>query len=420
MNNNEIEFQDMKLALSAINCDMAYTYGNVTALVTELVKRYFPNNFFKDVHIDQEVALRRFQNIRNKMDLKRMKPFLSIQSKFNIDPTAYNNDMIRRLFTQSLYDLLRPDYYDHKFFKDLKNNIYIDYSVESAQMDYSFKIFVSEQYTQLNVVTQVRNTIPFGHPFDLPVTMEIVIPPVVIKHISDDSEIPIKDDKGSVQPFLDYLNTISKEPITYKLETSKGAYNFFIVMDNTLRLRFENLDMDEGDTVGQTKDNFGVSFTANAQFKYPSSFYYISKNKIEEDPKFDIRGDLSGDTNTLELYFSFGNELIPEEMEDGKVKLSSATFKISKIDEEVDIKEILPSNLVECVNGLKDKIDYKQIIDIFMYKDSLCCDESDYEFTEDLKIKFSNGDPNAYYKVVVYVDNLVYNDYVIRNTKQYS
>lgn len=415
----EIKMDDIKYYLSTVNGDMSHTYGNATANIEKHIRSKFPKKFFNSINISTQIAVKQRQKIRRLIDYKQQKPILSIQPKLNLERTEYNIDYTRRLYGTELYDLLRPDQHNVKFFKDVEKRIFVDFSVDRASMEFDTVIVVSTEYQQYNLATHILNNIRLEHPYYIPTTMEIVIPNCIIEKISIDSGIPIRDENGSVAIFLNYLNNISRIPISYKMQTSTKNHKFFLIVENDMYVLFNSLNIQEGgDRTGQISDSFDISFSVKTEFNYPNCFFFISTN--QEPAKSDndnLLSDIEGRTVIEQIY---DRTIIPDRL-NTKSLVSSVTFELENdgID-EINIKELLDNdtiNIIELLNK-EDATKIVDFIELLIYEETdivepnnILIDWNDYDLT------IMNCSIKNVYRMIIYIDLNIMNNYKLKNHK---
>ena len=70
---------------------------------------------------------------------------------------------------------------------------------------------------QTNWYHYIKNSIRVGTPFDINVFLESYIGKDMMRVISELSGIPLVDENEGNRPFLDYMNSNSCYPLTYKI-----------------------------------------------------------------------------------------------------------------------------------------------------------------------------------------------------------
>lgn len=422
------EQDDLRFNISTVNANLAHTCGNASSLVFNMFKKFFPKDFFKSEHVNTRLAIRQFQDIRRTIDFKKQKPIVAMQPRVQVDLSEFNIDMWHRLYGTSIYDLVRPGYYDVKFFKDEQKGIIVDFAVERLKMSFEYTVVVSTEFQQYNVLAHMKNNIRIEHPFyEEGVTLETVLPECIVSQISKDSGIPVKDENGSVKPFLDYMNKISNIPITYGLQTSTGVDRFFMVVTTNLWLNFNGLSMSDGDRDGQTSDYFPIQLQLDTEFNYPSVFYYLNKNTTSEDaPAIDNTDSTTDETmimnGKIDMHFTMQKDIIPQYDDNRNEIYLSCTFDVDVDENEdkedrTDISSLFLKEQTDLINEMltQDK-DPSEYMNIVVYINSDILDKDMYEIdwvTKELVIKHPS---NLYtYRLACYTNKSIMNDYILRH-----
>lgn len=409
--------KDLELTLSTINANVAHTCGNITSIIFEEFKSKFPKDFFKTEHIATRIAIRQKQNIKRLVDFKKQKPMVAVQPRFIVERPEFNIDMYRRLYGTRMYDLIRPDYSDIKFFKDPKRGVYIDFSVDRQKMSFEFNIVVSTEFQQYNTAAHMQNTFRIEHPYYINdgdgATIETVIPECIINQLSEDSGIPIKDDKGSIVTFLDYLNKISNIPISYEYQTSTGVYRFFLVIKTNILMTYNSFNISDGDKDNQSSDYFPITLQLDVEFNYPNAFFYLSKNPNPENIQ-KAEGISMESDNTL--FYTFQRTLISDrDEEDRELYTSFACLAEDKETDTIPIKEIFHEEQLDLIFKLLQENRIDEYINIKMYRDGELLDPSQYYIdwvTYDIVLK--NPSSKYTYRAACYVNNTIMNHYLLK------
>lgn len=406
---------DLRVTLSTVSANFAHTCGNVTSIIFNDFKDHFPKNFFKKTNINTRIALRQFQDIRKTVDLKIQKPFFSVQPKLIVEDPEFNIDFTHKLYGNNLFDLARPDYMNVKFFKDPNKGICVDFNVDRTKLAFEFNILVSTEFQQFNTVAHMKNTFRIGHPYQVPATLETVLPECIVEKISEESGVPIKDKSGSVIPFLRYMNTISNIPITYGRQTSTGTDRFFMVIRTNIFMTYSDLSISD-DNEGQSSDKYILQMQLETEFNYPSVFYYLSHNgqHIESN-----ESELSMD-NTVQLHYTIQRTLIPERDNDNYVLFLTCAYDIDT-DEDADrtpIGDLIIEENREIVKNLKhNKKPIDHFIHVLLYEDGRIMNNHDEYYidweTEEIVISMPNKKKT--YRLAIYLNQSLLNAKVLES-----
>lgn len=422
--------KDLKLTISKINGNIAHTCGNITSLMLYDFKQNLPPNFFKTEHISTKLAVRQFQNIKKIVDFKKQKPILVMQPKIILDKPDPSDDIFRRMFGTNIFDLTRPDNHNVKFFKDSEKGIILDFSVERIKMSFEFSIIVSTEYQQYNIASMINDSLIIDSPYYYNhshggAILETVIPDSIIQQISADSGIPIKDKDGSIMEFLNYLNKISNIPITYQLQTATDTYKFFMAITTNILMTYSGLSISDGQVENMISDYFPISIQLDVECAYPNAFYYLTKAK--EVPYIDKGNnqDIFATTGNIELHYTFQQTLVPPKDSNNKDLFTFASIDIEEGEQDIiDLKPIFTKDKRDIITRLE--IDERHVVDeyvnIRLYRDGkMLAIDKDYRINWiTLELIIFNTKKKYHYDFACYLDNLIYNKYVLSNIETYS
>lgn len=412
--------KDLKLIMNSVNANLAHTCGNITAIIAEEFKSRFPKNYFRYEHVATRLAFRQFAPIRKVVDFKKQKPILAYQPKLILDRDDRNIDMIRRLYSTTIYDMLRPDYHNVKFFKDTDKGIYIDFSVDRLKMNYEFTVIVGSEYQQYNTALNMQNKFRFEHPYYINAgagaNIETLIPKCIISQISKDSGIPILDQDNNPKPFLDYLNKISNIPITFEFQPATGNYQFFMVIRTNIYMNYTSFSVSDGEKDGQISDSYPITLQLEIEANYPNCFYYLSENKDRTSFETNDENELTNNED-IRLYYTFQRTIVPDRDEYDNAMYLTLSFKVEDNMDEIDISGLFTKLHKKIMDGIKS--DYKaasKFINIVVYEDGeLMCPEDYYADWNEYKLKLKNVDIKLTYRMVIYIDSLLVNNYKLRH-----
>lgn len=434
---------DFGVTLSTINANLAHTCGNVSSVMFENFKSKFPKKFFKYEHVNTRIAVKQFQNIKHIVDLKQQKPMVAMQPRLILDPTEANIEIMRRMYGTNIYDLLRPDYHNVKFFKDTTRGIYVDFSVERMKMSFEFSILVSTEFQQYNVASHMKNAFRVEHPEYLPTTLETVIPECIIKQILHDTHVEYYDDDGKfkIKEFLEYMNTISNIPVTYNYQPSTGIYRFFLVTQQNIFAQYSSLNMSDGDRDGQQSDSFPISIQLDIEFNYPNCFFYLNREPSQDYIDTDEDSGVIASNGEVELYYTMQRTIIPQFDKDFNELYVSFAFSVDdpnakepEIPEEnpdegiephseedvpvdrIPIDSLFDPDRTELINSLIDdeELTPDDYIKMVVYKNGYVLDSDKYYIDwVKMELVIKEPDPKYTYRLACYESNKIKNSFVL-------
>lgn len=414
------ENHNIQLDYAMSSASLAHTYGNVTCFITEWIKSLFPKNYFKTVHVSSTIAYRNFTRFNNnrKEFIKKSKPMLIIKPRIEID-----NDegfMKDTYFTTRILDAMDAGDYGNlqPFIEDPNNSRYVRFLMNRLNISFDVSIIVETQMEQINLSHYIKNRVRQGRPFFLKTSLESFIPRDIIALIARDMAVPLKDDEGSVKPFLDYLNNNSFYPITYKYKNSSGRDEFFRYHPADIDTTITNLSVDEGNKKGHVFDSFGINFTVNCEFSTAGLYYFFTKTP-------NLISNFEKEDNGLEENFS--NHLIPiftvtnlfdVEIPDGWNLYTSPMYTVEHDRKpfDLDFSILLNTSLVECINyHRRHGIPIETFIKVNVMKGNKTMKEDIGEYKIDwdrLILTTYNCNTSSTYRFIMHVNTQYINDLI--------
>ena len=172
--------------------------------------------------------------------IKKKKPMLIIRPRIVLNDTErflHGTYLTTRIFENENaqnFGELQP------FFEDERKSVYLKYLLNRLTMELDVTMVVESQMEQINIAHYIQNTIRQNMSFMVPVALESNVSKEVLELLSKEVGIPMYDDRGSVKPFLDYLNENSIYPITYKMKNSTGNDEFFRYYPTNVDVEFRD------------------------------------------------------------------------------------------------------------------------------------------------------------------------------------
>ena len=114
--------------------------------------------------------------------------------------------------------------------------------------------------------------------------MDFHIPIDIILAIAENRKFEIKDGKVvDIVGFLQYLNSHSLLPITYKYRTINGNSEYFVRLSDvyTHISCLDQLQIDEGVRTGHLDTNFHIEMNAILKIAVPSYYFFYSKEQYD-------------------------------------------------------------------------------------------------------------------------------------------
>lgn len=260
---------------------LAHTYGNITCFIADYIKSLFPKNFFKTVHISTAIAYKQFSVFQNsnKEILKKSKPMLIIRPRIEVDDSSvflYDTYMTTNAFNIYMdrdFTNLQP------FVGDKEKGILIKFLLNRLKMSFDVSIITETQMDAINQAHFLKNRLPFNYSMFLETHLESYVPRELLKLVGEDAGIPMYDKQGSVRPFVEYINSHSIYPVSYKMRNGTGNDEFFRYYPANVDTTFTGLTVEDSNKKGMVTDSCAVNFSVTAEFNGTGLYYFFTRRE---------------------------------------------------------------------------------------------------------------------------------------------
>jgi len=400
------------MEIAVAHMSLAHTFGNMTAFITEYIKKLFPKNYFNTVNVSSTAAFRYFNifDNTNKEFIKRRKPMLIVRPRIESNDDAFlAGTLLTSRITDNYIDL---DYGNlQPFFEDRDNNTHIKFLMNRVRMNFDCTIIVEQQMEQINQYFYLKNVIRHEHPFYINTFLESNIHRNLIKGVACVAGI----DRDDIKSILDYFNKCSLYPLTYKMKNSTGNDEFFRYYPATVDAMFTGLSMDDGSKRGFVADSYAINFTVTTEFNTSGLYYFFTERKdIIEQIEFDIEND-----NKIIPIFTINNLYNLVEPPAGWELYIAPLFKVStnRTPDTLDVSHLINDGIKNCIKYyLKQGISMDSLIKVFVFKDNDVLDnETDYSFDyENLILTVNKTNTVSTYRMLMYINLFLINDLIAR------
>ena len=256
---------------------MAYTIGNVVFKTTHMLKNIFGKNFFKHVHIDTRMAYTEFAINSNKEFIHKNKPVLGIKPVIDIlndDIFLSGTYLTTNMFPMSFDNINGGNFNFIPFFADKKGRNSAGYLLDRIRVVFAVVMNFNTVVEQMNMFSILTSMWTPEKQIPKQTAIEIQLPKPMLQMISVDSGVPMRDENGSVEKFLKFLNMHCSRPITYQMKPSSGNDEFFMYYPLTIEYTPSDYSMDSVEKLGQTIHSAPITFTLTSEFNTIQLFDY--------------------------------------------------------------------------------------------------------------------------------------------------
>lgn len=387
---------------------MSHTYGNVLAFAQNFVlKELFPENLFKTIHVNSMIAHRQIRGTNHEF-IKKNKPMIIFRPRIGgIDEDVFlkGTPLIERqsdIFSTWGSTALQP------FFEDDKNDLRIDYQQNRSVLYVDIIAIFSTLMNQIDYVHYLRNATRWNIPFVKQTCLESYIPQEMLQVVSELSDIPLYDEKGSTKDFLDYMEQNSATPITYKLQGSTGTREFYRYYPTSVHMLLSDLDWDSGEKVGHIMDQYQINFTLKLEF-WSTGFYYIFNEKIHDINLPFVELD------TSKVIPIFTDVLVKEDLNlrPGWHLFSSASYMLETENDEIELDSLLNNSIRYVIKYHKENgLPFGEFFDIKIRRQGeLMHPGIEYKVDMDnMKIQFIDQNTFFTYRILICINAEYVND----------
>lgn len=395
---------------------LAHTYGNLTSFVTEYIKQLFPKNYFKTIHVSSAIAYKQFNIFQNtnREFLKKHKPMLIIRPRIETNDTdnfLYGTYLTQRITDQYMdldFSNLQP------FIEDDEKQIYMKFLLNRLNISFDVTIITETQIEQINQYTFFKNRVRQDHNFMIQTALESYVPKELLGVLSKDVNIPMIDSNGSVKTFLDYLNSHSYYPVTYKLKNSTGKDEFFRYYPVNVDSLFTGLQIDDGSKKGFISDAFTINFTLTTEFNGAGLYYYFTTNS---DVITEIDMSILHDDKKIIPLFTISN-LFNQQLPDGWNLYTSSMYVITDTTKPdvTDFSSLLNGSVSDVIKYHKEKgIPLETFIKVSVMKDNTLLDPLNGDFSVDWDnfiLTTNRLNLASTYRIMIHVNTLYVNELI--------
>jgi hypothetical protein len=392
----------MNEGINYISCltSSAHTYGNITAIIQKKILDMFPQGLFKTIHVNSKIAHKQLRSTTNEV-FKKEKPMMILRPR--IDWDSSNMFMGETLVNERMTDIYSK--YGgtnlEDFILDRKHNICMKFKLDRCVLNFDVVLIFSTLMEQINYATFIRNNIGNTRSITINTAAESYLSPDLMKIISDISGVPMLDASGSVEPFVKYLNGISRYPITYRLQGSTNSTEFYRYYPLNIDTIINGLSTDEGEKVGQVMSQYQLSFNIRAEF-WGTGFYYLFSNKLNKTMTLPVP-----DNATIIPVYTDVICAEDYDLKDGWQLYTQPSCKLDNPNDEIDISSLFNASLKHVIRRhIATGVPWTNFIDIRIRQQGkpMTSGVNYIVDMENMKIKFIRCGVYYTYKILIYVN----------------
>lgn len=387
----------------------AHNYGNVLATFQKWMIDIMPEKLFKTIHVQSQLAHRQLLSTPHQF-LKKSKPIIVFNPRISYDEDRFLDGTLLTERHTELYN--RAEYTDlQPFFYDDKKRIGIKYTLNRYVMYVDVLMVFGTSIQKINIAHYLKNALRIRIPFDIFANLESYLSKDMMQIVSTLSGVPLKTEEGGTKPFLDYMNSNSAFPVTYKLQGSSGTDEYYRYYPADIIATITDFSPDGSEEKqGHVVTSSQLNMTMKLEW-YGTGFYYLFSDEIHEIPKPTIPND----TNLIPIF----TDVILEEdlnLPPGWKLYNHCSCMLQQVQDVLDFSSLLNNSIREVIRyHLDSGSPIGEAIDIKVRRQGelLIPGVDFYVDFENLDLYFNNKSYGFYtYTVLISVNILYINNLV--------
>jgi hypothetical protein len=260
---------------------------------------------------------------------------------------------------------------------------------------------------QQNWASYLINKIPTdGSFFDIDTALEMAIPDGFLEETAKYAGIPIKDEKGNVSKFVDYLNMNSEFPISYRFSSGRHKDAFYSYYMTAILSSINDLQYSNGTRSNNLVDSdFPITFTMRCEFNTIGLYDLCVPNpgpfRKLEPKKTSIAIPIFSDIwNEKDFPLLYGWKIIARPI-----------VKMDWDEHEVSIASIFSNSINEMIDyHLINHIPIETFLSVKLRENKCLIDDGYYVDWKRRMLVFTNINYARTYRLIISVNKLYLND----------
>lgn len=377
--------------------------GNATAIAVEFLKKQFPNDYFKKIHISEAFVPLNMCDCTDIYNSPTHTLFVSPtwspgELSFEIPRWHKSNEFLfrnkRKYYTKVLEDFERKT-----FIYSIPNRIRVNFEI-------MIKLQTNLQAMDVcNYMTNIFDIGGFRYLNDICMQTEIplnIIKPIFIK---EGLKMDKKEDREKV---LEYLKRNSYNAVSEKINPSTGNNMYAYSYKTNILIGFPDQPQMQKNEKNISNGTSTVSFNFYFEFWSPNNYVFEADNLMEESvyPLINESAKLN-ESNKLLFFTYLDTDFVPEQR--GSLHLLEISEFVPEVNveyDELDFSALMEDNLIDIVKRLlKEGYNVNKVLEIKILAGNKFVNEYNYKVDWE-KLKVYTKDPmvNTTYNIALYGD----------------
>lgn len=249
--------------------DIMHSIGNATAVILQFVLDLFPSNTFATAMPSTQLAHRQLKHTPKQI---RTQPYPLCIVSPRVSLSGLDNRLAAGSFATTTWNTTSNRFQNRsempELFNDTQKKIMWRGKINRTVVYFDFVLSFQSMAEQLQWASYLINKLPTdGGFFDIDTALEMAIPDGFLEETAKYAGIPVKDEKGNVSAFMDYLNMNSPFPISYRFSSGRHTDAFYSNYMTALLCNIGDLNYTNGTKSNNLVDSdYPITFTLRCEF----------------------------------------------------------------------------------------------------------------------------------------------------------
>lgn len=387
--------------------DTPHAIGNVTAVVLQFIVDLFPPNTFATVLPSTRLAHRQLRHTPKQI---RSQPYPMCIVNPRVSLSGIDNRLAAGSIATTLWQTTSIRYQNRsemeRLFFDSRKGIEWRGKINRVVVNFDFVLSFQSMGEQLKWASYLINKIPTDNVFfDIDTALEMAIPDGFLYETARYAGIPVKDEHGSVAPFVDYLNMNSVYPVSYRFSSGKHKDCFYSYYMTSLLCSISELNYSNVTKANMVESDCPITFTLRCEFNTIGMFDLSVPNP---GPYRYIEPSSGG--ITIPIFSDVFNEKdfpLPYGW-----KIHSRPIIMLDIDEtEICFNSVLGYGLEQMLDyHIEHHINPDLFINVMLRENNVLIDDGYYIDWNERKVVFQTVKYQCTYRLIISINQLYIND----------
>ncbi len=414
---------DMDRVLFSATTSASHIFGNITQSMKMYLQSRMPVGMLKGVGISSASPFRyynKYMNSKTPFSKKEM-PYMIIKPSFEI--ISANDDSFLNNVALTRFEGTCNSAVTQEFMHDYKNGFALGFTINRYRVSFEVGIQFNTYYHGIDIYQYLQNSMKWELPEYIPTMLESNIPKELMMRVGECAGIDIRKDEN-IPTFMRYMQEKSTYPVTFKMRNSTSTDEYFLFYHQDVLTTFSDLTLEDVQKKGAIEDMAVVMFKATCDFNVMGTYRMLGHKRTFKQIDFCLHSRTDDGKVTLGGYVPIYtyNRLYDETplLERGYSKVNTTIIKTeienNHKDDVFEMKCILePTGQML----IREMVAHSEPVNM-LYEMILICNDDpmtegiDYNVNwTNMTITIHNSDKSATYRLLLYVNLLMYNDRAI-------